>query len=165
MPESHLPLTCPCQGMIGVASSPWVSENYFPFQYLFLCSDSFSHVLSFLLLIIWATNKSGFPVPDPIISGCSGAAGIWYWQILACSLGDCADQARPAASMLLAFPATSVQRFEGGKATQLCLILVSGHLWHFHCGSEMAEGQCSLRLQITSLGADGFPPCTVFSAF
>lgn len=105
-----------CQKRIGVVSSPRVSKSYFPFQFLFLCSDIFFlHVLSFLLLIIWATNKSGLPVSNQIISGFSGAAGIWYWQILACSLGGCTDQGRPAASTLLALPTTSVQRFGGSR--------------------------------------------------
>lgn len=121
--------THPCRGTIEAVSSPRVSKNYFPFHFRFLCSHIFFlHILSFLSLIILATNKSGFPILNQTIPGFSGAIGIWYWQILACSLRGCADQAKPAASTLLAFLTTSVQRFEGRTAGPFSLILVSGHL-------------------------------------
>lgn len=105
----------------------WVNSSWAPRDTFFLKMVSFFFFSPLLsppplsafsvpLIIILATNKSGFPLSNQIIPAVLDLAGIWCRQILACSLWRCADQARPDAQMLLFCNHICAEVWRFGKA-------------------------------------------------
>lgn len=139
--QHHVYLLLQAWVVLGWVNSSWAPRDTF---FLKMVSFFFSPLLSppplsafsVPLIIILATNKSGFPLSNQIIPAVLDLAGIWCRQILACSLWRCADQARPDAQMLLFCNHICAEVWRWESRFQQCLILVSGALWHFHQGSR-----------------------------